>query len=202
MTPPSQTDELTGSKAKLVSVTIDLMGSKGFESTSVQDILDAAQVTKSNFYYHFKSKEDLCLTALEMMENYFFTYMLEPTLLNEELSPKERFRAFFNVQLSKMETSSCKKGCPFSNLASETSDFHPEFQQRLAQFYQRQVRLIEKCFEEGVEKGEFRSNIAPSKVASMLLSTMMGATLLAKAYKDLDVLRQNIELLFQLIAKE
>jgi hypothetical protein len=87
-------------------------------------------------------------------------------------------------------------------LASETSDFYPEFRQRLTQFYQRQARLIEKCFEEGIEKGEFRSTIAPSQAANMIISATMGTMLLAKAYKDVEVIRQNTELLFQLISKD
>lgn len=199
---PQQSDKATGSKARLISVTIDLMASKGFEGTSVQDILEAAQVTKSNFYYHFKSKEDLCLAALEAMENDFFSEILEPALLHTALSPKNRLKGFFNEQLTRMETQCCKQGCPFSNLALETSDFYPEFQQRLARFYQRKARLIEACFQEGLEQGEFRSTLVPSKVSHLILAVVGGTMLLAKAYKDVEVIRQNIEIFFQLISTE
>jgi TetR/AcrR family transcriptional regulator, transcriptional repressor for nem operon len=199
MTPPI--DELTGSKGKLIMATVDLIASRGFESTSVQEILDAAQVTKSNFYYHFKSKEDLCLATVEVMEEYYFANMLTPTLLNKGLSPKERLKALFKVMQNKMEHQECKQGCPFSNLASETSDFHPEFRQRISGFYQKQAKIIEECIEEGIAQGEFRADISPPEMSNMILSTMNGTMLLAKAYRNANVLQQNADLLFQLISR-
>lgn len=199
MTPPI--DELTGSKGKLIMATVDLIASRGFESTSVQEILDAAQVTKSNFYYHFKSKEDLCLATLEVMEEYYFTNMLTPTLLNKSLSPTERLQALFKTMQNKMANQECKQGCPFSNLASETSDFHPEFRQRISGFYQKQANIIEECIEEGIAKGEFRPDISPPEMSNMILSMMNGTMLLAKAYRNADVLQQNANLLFQLISR-
>ena len=199
MNPPLE--QLTGSKGKLISATIGLMSAKGFESTSVQDIIEAAQVTKSNFYYHFKTKEELCLAALAVMEEYFITYILQPTLLNLELSPKNRLKAFFNEFRAKMESNSCTQGCPFSTLASETSDFYPEFRERIAQFYQRKAKHIEQCFAEGVQKGEFRTDIPPAQASTLLLSAMTGTMLLAKSYKDVDVISQNIDTVFQLISK-
>ena len=199
MNPPLE--QLTGSKGKLISATIGLMSAKGFESTSVQDIIEAAQVTKSNFYYHFKTKEELCLAALAVMEECFVTYILKPTLLNLELSPKNRLKAFFNESRAKMESNSCNQGCPFSTLASETSDFYPEFRERIAQFYQRQAKLIEQCFTEGIHKGEFRTDIPPSQASTLILSAMTGTMLLAKSYKDVDVISQNIDTVFQLISR-
>src|SRR5690349_14929601 len=99
--------ELTGSKGKLIAATIELMASRGYESTSVQEILEAAQVTKSNFYYHFKSKEELCLAALEVMQDFFFKKVMGATLLNPELSPKKRFEALLEKMIHKMESEQC-----------------------------------------------------------------------------------------------
>lgn len=69
---PQTTKSSEGSREKLVEATIDLMASHGFEPMGISLILEKAGVTKSNFYYHFKSKEELCLAALEQMENSFF----------------------------------------------------------------------------------------------------------------------------------
>jgi len=177
------------------------MASRGFECTSVQDILDTAGVTKSNFYYHFKSKEDLCLFTLQVMEDRFFAKVMASTLLNKTLSPGNRLKALFNRLLSHMENNSCQQGCAFSNLASETSDFHPEFRQRLACFYQRETKAIEQCLEEGMALGEFRPDLEPAKTAALILSIINGSMLLAKAYKNTKVMQQNVDLTLELVLK-
>lgn len=193
--------ELTGSKGKLIAATIELMASRGYESTSVQEILEAAEVTKSNFYYHFKSKEELCLAALEVMQDFFFKKVMETTLLNAELSPKKRFQALLEMMIHKMESDQCGQGCPFTNLSAETADFHPEFRESLARFHERKAKCLEDCFREGIELGEFRDDIPPAQAALMMMSTVNGSMTLAKTYKSTNVITQNMEALFKLFAK-
>ena len=52
------------SKEKLIRAARNLMLAKGYPVTSVDDILDAASVSKGSFYHHFDSKEELALTAM------------------------------------------------------------------------------------------------------------------------------------------
>lgn len=194
-------EELTGSKGKLIAATIELMAARGYESTSVQEILDAAQVTKSNFYYHFKSKEELCLAALDVMKAGFFKTVMEPILLNTDLSPCMRFKALFDMFLTKMELEQCQRGCPFTNLAAETSDFYPEFRESLANFHDRKAKFIEDCFREGVEKGEFRDDISPAEASKMMIALANGSLTLAKTYKSTGIIRENMSMLFKLFEK-
>jgi len=44
---------------------LKLFSLKGFSSTSIQDILSAANSSNGGFYNHFSSKEDLCLQVLD-----------------------------------------------------------------------------------------------------------------------------------------
>ena len=52
------------SREKILSNAAELIRTKGYNHTSIQDILQAASVTKSNFYYHFESKEQLAFEVL------------------------------------------------------------------------------------------------------------------------------------------
>src|SRR3954447_24369340 len=44
---------------RLLTIATRLFAKKGFESTSVQEIVDAAGVTKGAMYHYFSSKDDL-----------------------------------------------------------------------------------------------------------------------------------------------
>ena len=52
------------SKEKLVRAARKLMLAQGYPITSVDDILEAAGVSKGSFYHYFDSKEELALTAM------------------------------------------------------------------------------------------------------------------------------------------
>src|SRR5258707_15751056 len=102
----------TSSKEKLIGATIQLMSARGFESMGINSILEAADVSKSNFYYHFKSKEELCLAALDVMSNYFFANFIDPILLDAKASPKKRLHRLLDFFKQKMSESACSCGCP------------------------------------------------------------------------------------------
>ena len=69
-------------KKRLLSTAANLIHSKGFNSTSVQDILDETAVARSNFYYHFDSKEQLAFEVLGRNMRWWYSYVLEPSLDN------------------------------------------------------------------------------------------------------------------------
>jgi TetR/AcrR family transcriptional regulator, transcriptional repressor for nem operon len=202
MSPQPTLKEGSGSRAKLIQSTVELLASRGYENTSVQDIIDAAGVTKSNFYYHFKSKEELCLTALESMEGLYFEAVVEPILKDVSKSARKRFEALMNAMIHKMENMECSQGCPFSNLASELSDSFPEFRTRLTQFYQRKISAIEKCYKEGVAALEFRNDIlSTTDAAQLILSTFNGSVALAKTYKNTEIIRTNMAHIMDLLSR-
>ena len=44
---------------------IELLWSKGYNATSVNDIVKAANIPKGSFYFYFDSKEDFTVKAIE-----------------------------------------------------------------------------------------------------------------------------------------
>ena len=188
-----------GSKEKLIKATYGLIASKGFESTGISEILEKAGVTKSNFYYHFKSKEELCLTVLDHMENYFFENMVNPSLLNVTLAPKERLRKYLDSTVARMATNCCNCGCPFVNLGNETSDFYPAFRNKISQVNTRHLQAIQRCIHDGVQSGDFRQNLDPAAMAKFILAEVNGSVVLAKIFKTTDVLNENNESLLAIL---
>lgn len=197
---PTTTDTTSGSRQKLIEATIELMSSRGFEAMGINSILEAAGVSKSNFYYHFKSKEDLCIAALEEMTDMFFSRMLDPILLNKTLPPRKRLEKFLKGMAEVIEAECCNKGCPFVNLATETSDFLPAFRERISQYFERYQQRLAECIQEGVQAGEFRSDVPPKLAAQVLLASMNGTIVLAKVHKRPQVLKENIKSFLMLLA--
>ncbi len=52
-------NEQNGTKENILARALELFAAKGYEAVSVQELVDAAQITKPTLYYHFGSKEGL-----------------------------------------------------------------------------------------------------------------------------------------------
>lgn len=63
----------------------------GFENTTVQDIMDAAKVSKGGFYHHYKSKDELLLAVIQRLVG-FSVSVLGPIVENKSVPPLDRFR--------------------------------------------------------------------------------------------------------------
>ena len=84
-------------RGKLVEAALETFQQRGFNGSSVQDIVDEAGVPKGSFYNHFKTKESL---ALEVLGRY---RALAPTELLKDVkkAPLKALRTYFE-QLAKL----------------------------------------------------------------------------------------------------
>jgi TetR/AcrR family transcriptional regulator, transcriptional repressor for nem operon len=193
-------ESTAGNRQKLIEATIELMSSRGFESMGIHSILEAAGVTKSNFYYHFKSKEELCLASLQAMEEHFFGNYLDPIMLDQSLSPRERLQKLFGLLQNKMTTGCCEKRCPFVNLATETSDFLPAFREKIDAFFSRYLKRLADCYREGVDCGEFRADVKPETAALTILAGINGMTVLTKVQRNPQIIEESARTMLALLA--
>src|SRR5277367_3573464 len=92
------------SKAALLDAALSVFRAKGYSATRVEDICEAAELTKGSFFHHFKSKEDLAIAAAEHWIN-----VTSPTFLFAEYrklpDPLDRLLAYvdFRKELLKGE---------------------------------------------------------------------------------------------------
>lgn len=54
-------------KQELLKIAYDMFLTKGYENTSVDEIIEKAQIAKGTYYYHFKSKEQMLEEVIDMM---------------------------------------------------------------------------------------------------------------------------------------
>ncbi len=100
---------VAGSREKLLEAAQELFLRQGYQPTSVDQLLAEAGVAPSNFYYHFKGKEEL---ALEVIERYMEAVReaTRPMLADPEASPTERLRRLHRYFLDSMVRNDCCGG--------------------------------------------------------------------------------------------
>jgi AcrR family transcriptional regulator len=105
-------------KERLIQVGSDLFYRDGFHAVGLDNIIEAAGVTKTTFYNHFESKEALILAILEHHDRWWrdeFTAKLQKVGGDD---PADQLHAVFDV-LKDMLSSETFNGCIFVNVSAE-----------------------------------------------------------------------------------
>ncbi len=136
---------------RLLAGAAELFARKGYASTTVREIVEAAKVTKPALYYYFRNKEGIYLELMRETEERFETLL--DGARKEFGAVKKRILRFseqiFQLFLKQIEVARLglsiyygpPQGAPFFDFEA----FHIKFQD-----------LIEKLIQEGIRKGEFR----------------------------------------------
>jgi AcrR family transcriptional regulator len=110
-------------RARLVHAAIELFYSHGFQAVSVDQIIAAAGVTKTTFYKHFESKDDLLVAAIQQRDEWEMQAWMQAVQKMAGDDPKGQLLAFFDV-LDVWFNDPEFRGCQFINAAAEFPNPH------------------------------------------------------------------------------
>jgi TetR/AcrR family transcriptional regulator, transcriptional repressor for nem operon len=186
------------SKEKVLQVALELFFKKGYLATSVDDLIEQAGVSKSNFYYHFKSKEDLGVAVLEH-RSADLELIVRKTLCNPDITPKDRLRKFLDFLVDAQDAHYDKCGCPFGNLVAEMSEHSERFRCQLSQMFGGLTSSTAEVIAEGQRRGDFRRDVDSGDMATLVVQTVQGMMLLTKCHKSVECLGRGAKVLVRLI---
>lgn len=150
-------------KTKLKEGSIRLFEEKGFSATSVQDIVEAAGVTKGTFYYYFQSKEQL---LMDIHSDYIGDLLMRQEAIRQsEASSREKITSIIGLLIGDIEQHG-PSGRVFFREMRHLKQANAEAVKRKRE----QFRMnIEELLREGVASGEFRRQIQPDMAAFAIL---------------------------------
>jgi TetR/AcrR family transcriptional repressor of nem operon len=183
-------DQILDAAARLIHL-------RGYHCTSLDDVLRESGVGKGNFYYYFKSKEELGYAIIDRVMQAFIARALEPVFTDNGAEPMAQIHQFLDRVLESQRQRNCVGGCPIGNLASELSDVHEGFRQRLAEIFDvwrcKLTEVLGRC-QTGTRASK---DFDPSAVAQFLVAALEGAILLTKVTKDIAIMERCVEQLKQ-----
>jgi TetR/AcrR family transcriptional regulator, transcriptional repressor for nem operon len=192
LSPTTRIRDGRSTREAILEAATRLMHVRGYQNTSLDDVLSESGVGKGNFYYHFRSKEDLGYAILDQLVAKFQDRTLEPCFAEREASRLDQIRCFLDHVLEAQRRSKCVGGCAMGNLASELSDVHEGFRARLASVFTAWRARFTTALVEAQARGEIAAACRPEPVAHFLVAGLEGAILLTKLSKDISVLEQCV----------
>ncbi|MBI2205933.1 MAG: TetR/AcrR family transcriptional regulator [Candidatus Rokubacteria bacterium] len=187
-----RTRDSRATREAVIAAATKLMRLHGYHGTSLDDVLRESGVGKGNFYYYFKSKEELGYAILDQLVADFLARTLEPCFADPEGNPIAQVHCLLDRVLEAQRGRHCVGGCPFGNLACELSDVHEGFRGRLAGVFSTWRERLTRAVGDAQARGLVTADCAPAAVAHFLVASLEGAILMTKLTKDISVMEQCV----------
>jgi len=179
-------------KEKIVYAALTLFAQKGYGSTSVADILQAAGVNAGSLYYFFPGKQDVLLAVLDAYKQGIHPMLLRPAWKGVE-DPIERVFALLERYRGHLESTECTYGCPIGSIALELHEPDPVVGELLAANFAGWLDAIEQCF---VEAGDrLPADVDRRALAVFALTTMEGGVMISRTDRTLDAFDDAVRML-------
>ena len=161
----------------------------GYVATSVDDICAEAKVSKGAFFHHFKSKEDLALAALDNWRA--VTAGLDANAPYHALAnPTEKLLAALDFYIAFFASQKTLLACLAGITAQEVADTHPPLRNAANACFNAGIARIEPLLA-AAAKHE-KKNLDTASLATLFVTTLQGALLLARAAQNPALIPQSI----------
>ena len=147
-------------KQELLKIAYDMFLSRGYENTSVDEIIAEAQIAKGTFYYYFPSKEQLLEDVIEMMiESESET---AGQIIGSDLPVPQKIVAV----IASVKPAESEQPIKDALLRPENVLMHVKIRKKLIEVI---VPLLSEVIEEGVTQGIFACDNIPERVRMLLV---------------------------------
>lgn len=157
----------------------ELIYEKGYQTTSVDEIIATTQVTKGAFYYHFKTKDEMGLAIInELMRSSFQDTFIDPFKVSE--NPLDTIYNLMENILMDNEFLKVEYGCPTSNFTQEMAPWNIEFTKALNKLSSEWENAMIEAIEKGKKNGKVQPDVNAKGVAIFVMSGYWGIRNLGK----------------------
>ncbi len=169
-------------RGQLVEAARQLFWTKGYEATSLSDVVQRAKVNPGSLYYFFKTKEELLLAVLDRYLGLLEPAVIEPAFRRQG-DPIERIFAVLEGYRQGLVETGFRQGCPIGNLALEVGDALPRARKKIAANFRAWRAWIRRCLKDASDR--LPPDLDREGLAAFVLTVMEGAVMQARVQGSL-----------------
>jgi TetR/AcrR family transcriptional regulator, transcriptional repressor for nem operon len=188
----NQTELRHDSKTKLLDAALYVIRAKGYTATRVEDICEAAGLTKGSFFHHFKTKEELAIEAAA-----YFSSMADSLFASapyRKLSdPLDRVLGYVDFRKAILMGELPQFTCLLGTMVQEVYETHPLIREACDRYIRAHAATIETDIAEAMAIYGPHAEWTASSLALYTQAVIQGAFILAKAHRSLAVAAANLD---------
>lgn len=191
------------SKTRLLEAAMNVIRAKGYTATRIEDICEAAGVTKGSFFHHFSTKEELAIAAADYWSEITSAFFAESAYHNAT-DPLERLLAYIELRKAMLRGELAEFTCLAGTMAQEVYATHPAIRDACGASISGHAATLIPDIQAAIDKYGVQGEWTAESLALMTQVAIQGAFVLAKARQSvsvaadsLDHLHRYVELLFR-----
>jgi TetR/AcrR family transcriptional repressor of nem operon len=194
---PVLTARGAATRARIVDAAADLIYAQGVDRTSLDEVIAASRVSKSQLYHYFADKDALVLDVIAFQAERVLAAQ-QPHLGKLDSLPALRAWGQVIIRLNEQVQ---MRGCPLGSLASELANDSEPARRRLAAGFETWRERIELGLSRMRERGALAASADPRELAVAILGAVEGGLLLSKTTQTSRPLEISIEMAIAHVAR-
>ncbi|MES1196595.1 MAG: TetR/AcrR family transcriptional regulator [Steroidobacter sp.] len=183
-------------RQRIIDAAVNLTYAKGVERTSLDDVLAAASVSKSQLYHYFIDKDALVREVISAQTARILS--AQGTVITQ-LDSMEGLRRWCDSILA-LNRVVANGGCPIGSLASELANKSEDARSLLVASFSAWEDLLAEGFAKMQENGELGRSTVPKELAIRVLCAVQGCLILSKTSRSERPLKLALEMVVDHVA--
>lgn len=177
---------------EVLSKAIQLFWYKGYNGTSMQDLVDALGISRSSLYDTYTDKHTLFVKALESYQNTGAGQI--QAIIDETESAKETVKKMLELATNDLVCDKQQKGCFMINAEVEVAPHDSEISALVCKNDQQMEDAFYRVIQKGKDNGEIKNQQDARALARFMFNTIKGMRVTGKSTTDKAVFDDIIAL--------
>jgi TetR/AcrR family transcriptional repressor of nem operon len=167
---------------EVLAKAVRLFWHKGYNGTSMQDLVDGLGISRSSLYDTYGDKHALFMKSLESYKNTVSSQMC--TIISDTVSAKEAIKQLLDLTTSQLLSDEQHNGCFMVNAEVEVAPHDKEVSSMICQGDQQVEDAFYRAIKKGQENGELNNKKDARALARFIFNTVKGIRVSAKSTSD------------------
>ena len=170
-------------RQEIIRKAAPIFNQRGYDGAALSDLMRATGLEKGGIYRHFESKQQLAAEAFEYAWKTAIDARFEGTqeIPNTVDRLKQIVRNFRDRRARLVPG-----GCPLLNTAIDSDDGNPQLRGKARRALSSWLERLESIADEGQRRGEVRSDVDSTELATLIVSTLEGSLMLSRLQRKDD----------------
>lgn len=192
MARPKKNQDKKPSRELLLEAATELIRTKGYTSTTVDDLCEKAGVSKGTFFYNFSSKEDLAIAAAKRWSEVTAEFFhLAP--YHQEKDPLKRTLGYVRFRKEILRGDLPEFTCLVGTMVQEVYSSHPEINEACFHSIFDHAETLESDIAAAKKLYTPKAKWTPRSLALHTQAVIQGAFILTKASGEIKVALESID---------
>jgi TetR/AcrR family transcriptional regulator, transcriptional repressor for nem operon len=162
----------------------------GFQGGSLNNIVEAAGITKGALFHHFAGKQELGYAVVDEIINPILQERWIKPVANSSDPIADLKRSFRQYVKEDIASGHFVQGCPLNNLAQEMSPLDEGFRKRIDKLYDTWRSTYAAAIAQAIKAGKIRKNVSAANAAALIVAAQMGIWGTGKSSRSPELMSQ------------